>query len=66
MTNSAANLTNNKKNNNNGGIFDNISNAFSKMMNDTQGWFLNYVQDTVQTPNQKHLDNILFKMYKKQ
>jgi hypothetical protein len=35
MTNSAVNLTNNKKNNNNGGIFDNISNAFSKMMNDT-------------------------------
>ena len=25
------------------GILDNISTAFSKMMNDTEGYFLNYV-----------------------
>lgn len=42
MTNSAINLNNNKKNNNDS-IFDNILNTFSKMMNDTWGWFLNYV-----------------------
>lgn len=29
------NINNNKKGNSNGGIFDNISNVFSKMMNDT-------------------------------
>jgi|JI10StandDraft_1071094.scaffolds.fasta_scaffold11017_8 hypothetical protein len=34
-----------KGSNNGGGFFDNISNVFSKMMNDSEGWFLNYVED---------------------
>lgn len=50
----------------NGGILDNISSAFSKMMNDSEGWFLNYVEDDDKAPNEKYLDNILTKMYKKE
>lgn len=49
----------------NGGILDNISSVFSKMMNDSQGWFLNYVEDDEKAPNDKYLDNIITKMYKK-
>jgi serine/threonine protein kinase len=46
------------------GILDNISTAFSKMMNDSEGWFLNYVEDDDRAPNEKYTDNILMKIYK--
>lgn len=32
------------------GILDNISTAFSKMMNDTEGYFLNYVEENAKNP----------------
>ena len=39
------NINNNTNNNSNPGILNNISTAFSKMMNDTEGFYLNYVED---------------------
>jgi hypothetical protein len=48
----------------NNGILDNISSVFSKMLNDLEGWFLNYVENDQRAPNEKYLSNIVTKMYK--
>ena len=34
------------------------------MMNDTEGFFLNYVEDTVKSPQEKFLESILVKLYR--
>lgn len=34
------------------------------MMNDTEGFYLNYVEDNPKPPQEKFLDNILVKLYR--
>lgn len=35
------------------------------MKSDSEGWFLNYVEDDEKEPHEKYLENIIMKMYKK-
>ena len=49
-----------------GNIFSGITQMFSKLTTETESWYLNFTENDNNTPDEKYLNQMVSKLYKKE